>query len=596
MIGATDGSAVELPPPGNDIGHVVVGNVKIGGQSLGQYSVDVDAPSESFLNQFTQMYSRKPYYIRQRPQYETFTLDDIINVKDHGAKGDGVGDDTAAIKSVMGMASTSKLIYFPAGSYIVTGTIHVPSHALITGEAWSQIVASGSFFQDMKNPKPMVKVGNDGDQGTVEISDMLFTSTGSLPGLVLMEWNVAAEEQGSVAMFDAHFRVGGAYGSKLTLADCPKVTSMPSACVAASMLFHVTPKANGYFENVWGRVADHDPDFSETCNGSKLQCDFSWAAMFSQVSNVTIAGAGLYSWFDAYDQSVCVDAQNCQQRLIFDQGGNGELWVFNLVSIGSVEMIIDDSSAIEAAKENTQANAHPFWSALAVWGDGQDEEAAGQEAQNSSSSSKLQKRCGRTGARFYGIPKGKDSYAVPNPKDAINKVMPQMLDLQIQLAARQAQMAIGDFNDSASDVGQALSLPVFMMAESIEQIKEAKEAGQKIKNQKDLEFFEKMLGVIFMFLPFLDTLSPELLLFEGMATGLGNTALAIQDIVEHPKNAFMDVLGIVMDGTFSKTGKGYKTAADARRGMSSDLIKTSGKTIEQLDGKLQDVLGKACTK
>lgn len=35
MISATDGSADELPP-GNDINHVVVGNVKIGGKSLGQ--------------------------------------------------------------------------------------------------------------------------------------------------------------------------------------------------------------------------------------------------------------------------------------------------------------------------------------------------------------------------------------------------------------------------------------------------------------------------------------------------------------------------------------------------------------------------------
>ena len=64
----------------------------------------------------------------------------------------------------------------------------------------------------MKNPKPMIKVGKEGDSDTVEISDLLFTSMGSLPGLVLMEWNVAAEKQGSVAMFDAHFRVGGAYG------------------------------------------------------------------------------------------------------------------------------------------------------------------------------------------------------------------------------------------------------------------------------------------------------------------------------------------------------------------------------------------------
>lgn len=175
--------------------------------------MEIDAPSASLLNQVTQMYARKPYYIRERPQYESFGLGSIINVKDHGTKGDGVTDDTAALNSVMGMASKDKLIYFPAGSYIVTGTIKIPPQALITGEVWSQIVASGSYFQDMKNPKPMIQVGQEGDSGTVEISDLLFTSRGSLPGLVLMEWNVAAEKQGSVGMFDAHFRVGGAYGS-----------------------------------------------------------------------------------------------------------------------------------------------------------------------------------------------------------------------------------------------------------------------------------------------------------------------------------------------------------------------------------------------
>lgn len=176
-------------------------------------SIDVDAPSHNLLNDKKQMYSRKPYFIRERPQYENIPLDSIINVKDHGARGDGSTDDTAAINSIMGMASASKLIFFPAGSYIVTETIYIPSHALITGEVWSQIVAKGSYFQDMNNPKPMVRVGKEGEKGTVEISDMLFTSVGKLPGLILMEWNVAAEKQGSVAMFDAHFRVGGAHGS-----------------------------------------------------------------------------------------------------------------------------------------------------------------------------------------------------------------------------------------------------------------------------------------------------------------------------------------------------------------------------------------------
>jgi putative lipoic acid-binding regulatory protein len=524
--------------------------------------------------------------------------------------------------------------------------------------------------------------------------------------------------------------------------------------------------------------------------------------MFSHTTNVTIAGAGLYSWFDAYDQSVCVDVQNCQQRLIYDQEENGGLWIFNLVTIGAVEMISSSGGAIETAKNNTQANAHPFWSALALWGDesdpvillcddddkdcpgdppcdltldfadldalgaaqssgsvkqmcvpyhvvnalghsletslaayndansgydevwkyyaegfrgsvdaiirnftgssssnnrtggpglkyfdctitldgrdttkqcpfdfielafydsfdmkytlrdangfydalnktfgiakdwvgfedldnsstqcpggggghpgngpnparrGLDAEDADHDHEDydesqSQSHSKIQKRCARRGARFKGIPHGLDKYDVPNPKDVITKAMPNMQDLVIQLAAREVELAMGDYNGTVSDTGQALSLPVFMMAESIEQMKQAKEKGKELKDKKDIEFLEKVLGIVFMFLPFIDELGPELLLFEGIATGvgfLGDTALAVKDIIEHPENAFMDVIGIVTEAAFLRTGKGYKDAADLRRGMDSALIEKSGKTIKQLDDKLQDVLGKACSR
>lgn len=64
---------------------------------------------------------------------------------------------------------------------------------------WSQLVASGTYFADMSNPQVMLQVGNYGDVGTIEISDMLFTSIGALPGLVMVEWNIAADSQGSVS-------------------------------------------------------------------------------------------------------------------------------------------------------------------------------------------------------------------------------------------------------------------------------------------------------------------------------------------------------------------------------------------------------------
>jgi glucan 1,3-beta-glucosidase len=55
--------------------------------------------------------------------------------------------------------------------------------------------------------------------------------------------------------------------------------------------------------------------------------------MIFETTNLTIAGAGFYSWFRNYDQSVCVDAQNCQQRLLDNQGSNDQLYIFNLVTM-----------------------------------------------------------------------------------------------------------------------------------------------------------------------------------------------------------------------------------------------------------------------
>lgn len=67
-------------------------------------------------------------------------------------------------------------------------------------ESWSQFVAYGSRFADLKNPQSMITVGNGG-VGT-EIQNILFTSQSSLPGLVLVQWIIKAERPRSVGMWD----------------------------------------------------------------------------------------------------------------------------------------------------------------------------------------------------------------------------------------------------------------------------------------------------------------------------------------------------------------------------------------------------------
>lgn len=97
-----------------------------------------------------------------------------------------------------------------------------------------------------------------GDVGDVEMQDSLFTTRGPTAGLVLVEWNMQAESAGSAALCDCHARIGGATGTELTPNECPAVTSgIDPKCSAASLMFHLTFLASGYFENMWLWGADH---------------------------------------------------------------------------------------------------------------------------------------------------------------------------------------------------------------------------------------------------------------------------------------------------------------------------------------------------
>ncbi|KAI4724637.1 pectin lyase-like protein [Aureobasidium sp. EXF-10728] len=195
-----------------------------------------------------------------RPQYGSLGSGDIVNVLSHGVQNDATGDQTSAINSVLA-SSVGSVVFFPAGVYMVKGTVNVPVGSKIVGSAWSQIMATGSYFEDESKPQVMVRVGKSGDSGNVELSDLLFTVQGPTAGAILVEWNVKASKQGSAGMWDCHFRVGGAQGSDLRFSDCPKGASNPnSKCIAASMLMHITKQSSGYFENVWGWTADHDLD------------------------------------------------------------------------------------------------------------------------------------------------------------------------------------------------------------------------------------------------------------------------------------------------------------------------------------------------
>lgn len=393
---------------------------------------------------------KAPFFERGKPQYTDADAGSFVHMKDFCA-GDGKTDDTLCFASTL-LKNKDSIIYIDAGTYLVSDTIFVPPGSRIVGENWAQIAASGKAFDDAQHPKPLIRVGNPGDSGKVEIQDLIFTSKGNTAGVIFVEWNVRAGNAGSAGMWDTHVRVGGATGTELESGQCPaSLTGTNNGCHSGFAMMHVTPGSSGYFENVWLWIADHDIDdpdlesdnnFMTQCsvycargiliestsptwlygtasehavlyqykfNNSKhlyanmLQtespyyqpnpkppmpvensldvwksdlkfncddkdgggCDASWAVVMEGCEDITIHGAGLYSWFSTYKQD-CLVPVDCQKSLVKMIDNRGRVSIHNLVTIGAVNMISDGDTLIDS-KSNLAVDFHPRWSQIAVY-------------------------------------------------------------------------------------------------------------------------------------------------------------------------------------------------------------------------------------
>ncbi|KAG0651756.1 hypothetical protein D0Z07_1901 [Hyphodiscus hymeniophilus] len=199
------------------------------------------------------------YYTKKQPQYETYDISQFVNVKSVSGftvYGDNVHDDSAAINAILAANANCKIVYFPQGIYKVMSTIVVPPGSRIVGDVYSSISGVGSNFFNDASPIPVVQVGQPGDTGVVEISDMIFTVADVLQGAIILEVNMAGNP-GDVSFHNSHLRVGGT-ADTLVNTNCGGDDT--SDCKAAFAMLHVTSSASPYIENMWGWTADHSLD------------------------------------------------------------------------------------------------------------------------------------------------------------------------------------------------------------------------------------------------------------------------------------------------------------------------------------------------
>ena len=201
------------------------------------------------------------YPVLPAPNYANNPVTDFINIKDpsqnggHTVLGDETVDDGPALNAVLAYAAANnKIAYIPFGKYQVGSTLLIPKGSRIVGEAWATITGIGSFFADSSNPKPVVAVGNAGDVGVAQIQDMRFTVSDVLPGAIIIQFNMAGNNPGDVALWNSLVTVGGTLGASQLTNTC---TSASNECQAAFLGMHFAPTSSAYVENVWNWVADH---------------------------------------------------------------------------------------------------------------------------------------------------------------------------------------------------------------------------------------------------------------------------------------------------------------------------------------------------
>jgi hypothetical protein len=93
----------------------------------------------------------------------------ITSVRDFGAKGDGITDDSAAIQLAVNQLFLNSLnlsaissrvtLKFPAGKYIITQTIYIPSYATIIGSGKEKTIIQ--FNNTLSTPGPVFQFVND---------------------------------------------------------------------------------------------------------------------------------------------------------------------------------------------------------------------------------------------------------------------------------------------------------------------------------------------------------------------------------------------------------------------------------------------------
>jgi parallel beta-helix repeat protein len=131
---------------------------------------------------------------------------DVVNVKDFGAVGDGVTDDTAAIQAAINFASQGGEVFIPKGNYLCNSRIVLQSKIKITGNGVLKSGPSSGFNYDVHVGLLLSEDKQDIEIQGIEIDTSSWTT---IPSGVSSMRSILFRRSNNLVVEDCEFKTTG---------------------------------------------------------------------------------------------------------------------------------------------------------------------------------------------------------------------------------------------------------------------------------------------------------------------------------------------------------------------------------------------------
>ncbi|KAF7114772.1 hypothetical protein CNMCM5793_000311 [Aspergillus hiratsukae] len=190
---------------------------------------------------------------------------------------------------------------------------------------------------------------------------------------------------------------------------------------------------------------------------------------------------------------------------------------------------------------------------------------------------------------FWDAPRPARDITFANPKDIITKSSGQFEQLELDIATTWTEMMFAIWDGDYDDTVEALSLPVFMLAQAVESMEHVKQLGKEEKEHEEEELVMTIVTAILMVVPFAGGIIGQIAGIAWVTQALfvleivGSTALGVYDVVKNEGDPAMAVSGLLLGAAGARTGKNYASAATKRREIDAADIGKLGDVFKRHD-------------